>query len=39
LNSIFVEKIDPTSGAIAQGNMTALSTMAGARFTVLVPLQ
>jgi len=39
LNSIFVDKIDPTSGAITQGNMTALPTMAGTRFTALVPLQ
>jgi len=39
LNSVFVDKIDPTSGAITQGNMTAFSTMAGTRFTALVPLQ
>jgi hypothetical protein len=39
LNSIFVDKIDRTSGAITQGNITALPTMAGTRFTALVPLQ
>ncbi len=39
LNSIFVDKIDPTSPAITQGNMTALPTMAGTRYTALVPLQ
>jgi 6-phosphogluconolactonase (cycloisomerase 2 family) len=39
LNSIFIDKLDRTSGAITQGNMTALPTMADTRFTALVPLQ
>jgi hypothetical protein len=39
LNSIFVDKIYLTSGAITRGNMTALPAMAGTRCTALVPLQ
>jgi 6-phosphogluconolactonase len=38
-NSIFADKIDPTSGNIAQGKETQLPAMAGTRSIALVPLQ